>query len=111
MSLNRQAFLAAAKLNVKKVCVQPYGDLFIKEMTGSERDFFEASLMDASGKTQTKGMRARLVMLSVCDAEGNRIFADDDLDAINAAPARALGELADAIITLNGLKPDDVEGN
>lgn len=112
MVVNRDAFLKAAPLKTKKVKIKNLGEICIREMNGQERDTFEASITGEEGKANTRGMRARLVMLCLCDEDGHRLFPnDEDFDVVNGKPASMLQEIADAIIELNGLKPEEVEGN
>jgi len=55
-----------------------------------------------------------LVISCTCDAQGERLFGDDDADAVRRLPATALQRIADAALRVNGLHAEaieDAEGN
>lgn len=84
--LNRQALLAKEKLEVEKVDLGKDEFVFVRQMTGRERDTFEQSLIIegkdengvASFKTTTKDFRAKLAVCTLCDEVGESILEPDD---------------------------------
>lgn len=87
-------------------------DLFVKELTGKERDEFESSLTIISGKNITPNMsnaRAKLVIKCLCDDKGIRVFDDADLEAVGAMPARELDKVFEVAQKMSGLKQADIE--
>lgn len=113
MSLTREQILAAKDLPSEPVHVPEWGgDLFVRTMTGVERDAFEQSLLSNRGKDKqvnTRNIRARLVVLCAVDAKGNRLFADDDAGALGKKSAAALDRVFAVAQRLNGLRDTDVE--
>lgn len=86
--------------------------VYVREMTAAERDEYEAYLLDNRGpdeKKNLRGVRARLVVLTLVDKDGNRIFADSDIDAVGRKGARSIEPIVEAAIKLNAMRKKDVE--
>ena len=49
-----------------------------------------------------------MVAWCVVDEKGNRVFMDDDLEAINKKNASAIKRIVDVAMRLSGLDDDDV---
>ena len=108
--LNRQALLAKEKLEVEKVDLGKDEFVFVRQMTGRERDTFEQSLIleykDENGsnafKTSTKDYRAKLAVCTLSDEDGNLILEPTDYEtlSINISAAR-LEKIAEVSQRLN----------
>lgn len=85
------------------------GQVLVRELTGEERDQFEAGLVEQRqrGGLNLKNLRARLVVLAVCDEAGARIFSDLDADALGRQGAAPVGRLYDVAARLSGLSRQD----
>lgn len=83
-----------------------YGEVFIRAISGRERDGFEAAML---GPQPFNNIRARLLVLAVCDRTGARIFADDDAELVGNLPAVFLDQLFGVARAVNGLSDADVE--
>jgi hypothetical protein len=67
-----------------------------------------------AGKGKARGLnmdnvRARLLVRSICDANGERIFGDHEADALGNVPAAVIDRLFTIAQQLSGLSPTDVE--
>ena len=111
--LTRDAILGADDLPRREVEVPEWGGrLWVRTMTGLERDRYEAGLVVEPGTKRADrlaNLRARLVALTAVDAAGERLFAETDVEALGAKSSKALDRVADAALKMNGLGPDDVE--
>lgn len=88
------------------------GDLVVRGMTGTERDEFESSLTVGLGRKRrlnTVNIRARLLVKCLCDASGNRLLLDEDVDALGKLPAKVLAPLFDAAQRLSGVSDEDID--
>jgi hypothetical protein len=86
--------------------------IFVRGLSARERDAFEASCMAGKGKARGLNMdnvRARLLVRSICDANGERVFADHEADALGAVPAAVIDRLFTIAQQLSGLSPTDVD--
>ncbi len=100
--LTKSAILAANDLPSESVTVPEWGgDVLVRTMSGTDRDAFEASLLDKDGRMQNA--RARLVALSLCDASGTRLFEDNEIAALGLKSARALDRVFSVAQRLNGI--------
>ena len=111
--LTRSAILAAQDIQTEEVEVPEWGgSVMVRGMTGAERDAFEESVLTGRGKNRNvnlRNFRARLVVKSVVDKKGDRLFTMADIDALGAKSAAALGRCFDVATRLSGMSDEDVE--
>lgn len=110
--LTKDQILGIKDLQIEKVDVPEWGGyVFVRGMTGAERDSFEASVVDIRGSSQKINMvnvRAKLVSLTACDEEGNRLFEDSDIIELGKKSALALQKVFDVAQRLSGLSKEEV---
>jgi len=79
-------------------------------MTGAERDSFERQALERSKKgTSLENIRARFAVLTLVDENGQRLFSDDDADALGQKSAKALDRILPVAQRLNGMGSADLE--
>ncbi len=86
--------------------------LRVRSLTGTERDAFEASLLQTRGKDREinlRNMRAKLVVQSVRKADDSRVFSDAQVEALGRKNAAALQRVFRVAQRLSGLAEDEVE--
>ena len=110
----RDDILAAKDLHREPISVPAWGvsGLYVREMTAAERDEYESFLIERRGpdeKLNIRNVRAKLVVMTLTDADGNRIFTDDDLDAVSAKGAKSIEAIVEKAMELNALRQKDVE--
>ena len=113
MSLTREQILKADDIKIEEVEVIEWsGSVFVQGMTGAERDDFEATIVQTKGKnvkTNMANIRAKLVSLTACDAEGNKLFTPADVRALGAKSAAALQKVFDVAARLSGIGDKDID--
>jgi len=113
VSLTREQILQAQDIKIEEVYVELWGgSVFVEGMTGTERDAFEAAIVSTKGKnvqTNMTNIRAKLVSLTACDAEGNKLFTPADTKVLGAKSAAALQLVFDVACRLSGIGQKDVE--
>ncbi len=90
-----------------------------KDRSEQSLDEFYAFLGDKSSKQRTlaegaaryANIRARMLVLTICDEQGVRLFADNEISVVSGLPAHTVDKLWDASCKLVGLRPEDVEKN
>jgi len=111
--LNKKSILQCDDLPKELVSVPEWdGDVFVRTLSGTERDMFEQSMMEGKGKNREinlKNIRARLAVLTICTEDGTRLFEAKDVDALGKKSAAALDRIFSVSQKLNGLSGDDVE--
>lgn len=111
--LTRDAILQAEDLPRELVEVPEWGGcVYVRALTGAERDAFEASVVEQRGKStkmNLRNIRAKLVALTIVDEEGTRLFSDADVKLLGQKSAAALDKLFEVAQRLSGLKDEDVE--
>jgi hypothetical protein len=118
MALNRSQILGASDLKTELVNVPEWGgDVIVSGMTGAARDAWEQSLVTQASTGSTvnmENMRARLVVATVVDESGNRLFTAADVAALGAKSGTALDRVCKVAQRLNGLTDqelEDIKGN
>lgn len=84
------------------------GDAFIRVMSGTQRDAWEAGCWDGE-KRNLKNMRAKMLVKCLCDSEGKLLFAHSDVERLGAKSAKVLNRLFEQACKLNSLTDKDVE--
>ena len=112
-SLTKDQMLAMDDRPIESVDVPEWGDsVFLKVMSGTERDAFEASNLRRTGKTfepNLANVRAKLLVRCICSEDGQRLFADTDAGALGQKSAAALDRLYEAAARMNGITDADIE--
>lgn len=111
--LSRADILKPRPLPAETVHVPDWGgDVVVRTLSGAERDAFEAANLQGRGRNQRvnlHNLRARLVALCVVDADGKRVFSDEDAEALGRQSARALDQVFAVASRLNGISEGDLE--
>jgi len=115
MALTRESILGAEDLPREKVAAPEWGgEVWVRTLTATERDAFEASVNPGKGAKNLANFRARLAVLCVVDERGERLFKDEDAAALGAKSGTALDRITDVALRLSGLSEagqKEAEGN
>lgn len=111
--LNKQQILELRDLTTEKVYVKEWKEyVFVRSLTGEERDRFEQSNLVKEGKTlevKLFNVRAKLVALALCDEQGNSIMDESDAAWLGGKSAGAISTLYDAAARLSGITKEDID--
>ena len=115
MLLGKEDILKVQDLQFEEVDVPEWGGkVKVRMMTGTERDSFEQSIMKTEGKEIVRdmaNMRAKLLVRTICNEDGKRIFTDKDIDVIGGKSAAALVKVFEVAQRLNKLSASDAESS
>lgn len=113
--LSKADILGAADLKTVDVSVPEWGGVVtLKTMTGAERDEFEASLSSStdakmvdgkavSVKVDLRGLKVRLLSLTIVDAEGALLFSKADVADLLEKNGGVIDRLFQECQKLNGM--------
>jgi hypothetical protein len=112
--LSKSDILAAHDFATEEVFVPQWGgSVFVRTLSGRERDEFEASTVKMKNGKQEPDManfRARFVALCVVDDNGQRLFKTRaEIDMLGSKSVAALQLLFNKAQELNSMTEDDVE--
>ena len=111
-NLTREQILAAPDIHRETVPVPEWGgEIYVRGLSGTERDKFEASIITIRGTSQDVNManvRAKLAAMAICDEFGKRLFTDADVKALGEKSASALQRVFAVAQRLSGLGQQDV---
>jgi hypothetical protein len=108
MALSKTAILAAKDVRLSDAIPVPEwkGDVFVKTLSGLERDAFEESYAEQ----KMKSFRVRFLVLTLCDDSGERLFSDDDTDALGKKSSVVINRLFEKAWAHNAFTQEAVEG-
>jgi hypothetical protein len=100
--LNKEQIQAAEDRKPETHSVPEWGgEVCLRCMSGPARESFEEAV---SGKSSgDRNFRAHLLVRSLCDEKGQRIFTDQDVDLLGDKSAAVLIRLAEAAMRLSGI--------
>jgi len=111
--LTRDMILNIKDIEIEEVAVPEWGgSVFVKGLTGKERDEYQVSIMQKSGKNYEvnfKNATVKLVVACVTDKDGKQLFEVADIDMLSSKSGKALNRLYEVATKLSGLSPDDVD--
>jgi hypothetical protein len=112
-ALSRADILAADDLKTEKVKVPEWGgDVWVRTMTGLDRDRWEQSLSERrrqDGGVSLDHTRASFAVLVMCDKDGAALFELSDIEALSAKSSAALDRVIERAQMLNGMRDSDIE--
>ncbi len=107
--------LTAEDLPTKWVYVPGWkGKVLIRALSGTDRDFFESTIVRTNGKkreSNTENIRAKLCQLSIINPDNPKelMFSRKQIDALGKKSAADLDIVYTAAAELSGLSDKDVE--
>ena len=99
MTSLRERILAQSAPRVEPVEIAGLGKIFVRELTGVERDAIDQLVRGDKDAFSKAGWRGRLAAMFLSDEQGVRIFdpaADDDVAALNAKASTFLDRVIEA---------------
>lgn len=114
-SLTAKEILAISDIQIEKVNVPEWGgDVYVKGMTGSERDQYEAAMVTSKKPGEARvidmsDLRAKLCSMTVCDEKGNRLFTEKDVRKLTKKSAAALQRIFKVAQRLSGIGDEDLK--
>ena len=112
MALDKKGIFAEAKPATEEI---PFGKgtVVVSELGFNETNVLRESplIKDAKGEFDGWKFIGLLVIYAVRDANGARVFADTDLDAVMNIPRTSYLKLAEAAKKLNGMGDDAVKNS
>ena len=93
-------------------CPEWGGKVRIRGLSGTQRDAYEAGLMQSNGsdrKLNLANARAKMCVLAIVDASGRPIFTADDVRALGRKSALPIERIFDAARRLSGMTQEDVD--
>jgi hypothetical protein len=83
--------------------------LYVRALTGDEKDQWYAETMPDGEFHWRKGMSAGLLVKTLVDEAGEQIFTEDDREALGKKDAAVLTELVSVAMRLSGLQENTQE--
>jgi hypothetical protein len=107
--LTRDAILKAEDLKAETVPVPEWGgEVLVRGLRGSDKDSFEQGLF-VNEKFSAANVRAKLVARCMVDAEGSRLFSDEEALALGEKSAVALDRVYEVAQRLSGIGKKEIE--
>lgn len=101
--LNKTSILSVLDHRTRTVPVPEWGgDVCIRSMSQNQRDRFLSEVVDAEGKSIKANIKTKLLVHTLCDEQGKRLFDDGDMEALGERNADVLERLFLIAKDLNG---------
>lgn len=114
--LDKKALLAKEVLEIVKVNLGKGDFVYVRQMTGRERDKFEQSLIKENKAAEggyekaLDDFRAKLAVVTVCDEAGNLILSTNDASTLSQMMSAArLEKIVNKAQDLNKISEEDKE--
>jgi len=120
--LSAKDILGVSDIKIELVEVPEWGgNVYVKGMTGAERDKFEGGIVrigavpgkrgkpGTPGKLDLTDLRAKICSMTICDADGKRLFTEEDVQALSQKSAAALQRVFVVAQKLSGIGEEDIE--
>ena len=117
--LGKEGLLAKEKLEIKKVELDKDTFIFVKELTATEKDQLEQSMVtvDMNQKDKNKAVttslsnfKAKIVALSVCNEKGEPLLQFTDYKTLgDNMSSKRMEIIAEAAQSLNKITKEDQE--
>lgn len=110
--LTGEELLAATQLPQEAVELPGLGTVYVRGMTGKQRDEWENSLMRGRGtarRTDTRNARARLAVRCLVNAQGDRLYRDEDAERLGNIRVDYLQKIFEAAQRLSGVSDEDID--
>jgi len=120
--LTAKDILGVSDIQIELVSVPEWGgEVYVKGMTGSERDKYEADMFPLRVGEPKRGkirrprpinlsdLRAKLCSMTICDADGKRLFSEKDVKVLTKKSAAALQRVFVVAQRLSGITDEDIE--
>ena len=107
MALSKAKILAAKDVKLSEAVPVPEwgGDVYIRTISGTERDKFE----EAYSEQKMKAFRVRFLVMTLADESGERLFADADIDALGGKSSVVINRLFDKAWQHNAFTDEAVD--
>ena len=107
MALSKASILAAKDTKLSEALPVPEwgGEVYIKTLSGTERDAFE----DAYADNKMKAFRCRFLVLTLSDDKGQRLFEDGDVAELGKKSSVVISRLFEAAWKHNAFTNEAVE--
>lgn len=113
-ALTREEILGSADRKTEEVEVPEWGGtVTVSELTAADRDRFDAFVLKVreAGEEDESRLRIRTLLVVLCasDAQGNRLFSNDDVEIVSRRSFRAVNRLYQVAARLSGLTKEERE--
>jgi len=82
-------------------------DVYIRCISIRERDVWEQTVAHVRDRT-VDDMRSMYLAFVLCDADGNRLFDDNEIEAVGKLSSSVLGPLFDKALEYNRMSEADI---
>jgi hypothetical protein len=100
-AFDKKALFAALKPKTERVTIEGFGEVGIAQLTVTEVQALRASI---NKDDQDNKFPLRLVLTSVVDDDGKRVFDESDLPALEAAGNAPIEKMVAKALEVNGFK-------
>lgn len=106
--LTRESILGAKPRMSKVTIPELGGEILLRAISLDERDSLEQFVQKSRGNI--RGIRAKLLRLCACDADGKPLFSESDEEALRGLDAGVIEPAIDECMRMCGVKSQEIDG-
>jgi len=102
----------AAKVPREELEVPDIGKIWVHGLTVGQKDEYENNVVRLSGRNRQLHLanaRAQLLLMTVHNQHGNRLFADEDMGRLCQIPAAVVDPILDVARRLSAMAAEEIE--
>ena len=113
MALSKEQILGIRDIKIEELYIPEWEDtVYVKTMSAEERDKFEEAIFVREGnkrKADLVGLRTKMCAFVLCDEQGNRLFTEDEVQALSHKNANALTRIFEKAQEMSKMREGDLE--
>jgi hypothetical protein len=110
MSNQRERLLSCTLQRVRVKLPEWKLDLYVQEMNASQREEYYSILVTSVSNSKPKeNVAARILLPSLLDLEGKRLFSDDEAAKLEELSPQVITKLTNTLLQISGLTQDFYE--
>ncbi len=103
-ALDRSAILGVHDREVVAIEMPEWGGrVYLRSITAAVREKWEIAI---SGEARRVNIRAKYLILALCNEDGDLLFDDNDILKLDEKAAAPMERLFDVALRMNGMHPD-----
>lgn len=107
MALTKDQILSCQDIKIEEVHVPEWGgSVHIRVLSGTDREAWETAVLEKKLKGY---IRTNLLVRAICDATGNPIFTDADVEVLGRKNSKVIDQLFERIQNLNKVTKQDID--
>lgn len=106
--MRKEEFFEKGKVSIFPVQLSDGSTIYVKELSAKDKELLDLQLIKnvETGEMDFSNFRCKLLVKALCDENGNRLFSEEEVDALASLKEVFIGEIFDKIKNFVSIKED-----